>query len=334
MYKNSILSDGLAPDYLQGINDFIQEWEGVKTTIEVFTSGSTGEPKRLLLEKEKVKISAKATGDFFGFKKGQSLLLNLSSGYIAGKLMIVRAIEHEMNLIIAPNLVNPLLDVSDKLKVDFGAFVPYQLKAILANPVTRKRYERITNVIIGGAPMSLELEKQVRELANNTFATFGMTESITHFALRNVSKDEAFYTCLKGFSVSQDERGCLILEPNAVIDDATVTNDLIELKYEQQFIWKGRADYVVNSGGVKLSPELIEQKVAHLFTDNRFYFIGRKSEQFGEELVLYIEGDGVDDNGLKAALKNVLSKYEMPKAICYRAKFKETHTGKVKRNLF
>lgn len=333
MYKNSVLCDGLTTDYLQDITLFIQEWLGKSNTITVHTSGSTGQPKELKLSKEKVRISARATGRFFEFKPNQTILLNLSPNYIAGKLMIVRAIEHNMQLVIAPNKANPLLDLPDDLKVDFGAFVPYQLAAILTNPATKVKYERIDKAIIGGAPLSMELEQQVTQLNNVTYATFGMTETITHFALKNISCQDNFYTCLDGFTIAKDERNCLVLKENPITGKAIVTNDLIQFKNNKQFVWQGRIDHVVNSGGIKLSPELLEHKIARFLPHTRFYLIGKPSKRFGEALVLYIESEPYPTEELQLKMQEVLTKVELPKAIYFKTAFKETHTGKVKRML-
>mgnify|MGYP000651323093 CR=1 FL=1 len=330
MLNSFAICDGVSDAFLQKVREFLAEWQSESEEIHVKTSGSTGEPKLIRLNKARVKASAKATGAFFNFQPGQRVLLNLSPDYIAGKLMLVRALEHDMQVVIAPNQQNPLENLTD-MELDFGAFVPYQVEAMLKNEHTRRRYQNIKNVIIGGAPVSLALEQELKTLTNQSFATFGMTETITHFALRNLSAGDSFYRCLPGITIRQDERRCLIIEPNAVCNEL-VTNDLIEPINPHEFKWLGRADFVVNSGGIKLSPEQLEKKVSLVLENYAFYFGGRPSEKYGEELVLYIEGEepeGWDE--LYAQVCQQLGKYERPKAVVFMPEFERTETGKIKR---
>jgi O-succinylbenzoic acid--CoA ligase len=330
MHKSIELCDGISTEYIQSVDFFLEEWYSQSDTITVFSSGSTGVPKEFFIDKSKVRASAKATGQFFGFEKGQTLLLNLSPKYIAGKLMIVRALEFEMNILVGPVAKNPLLDIEDKA-IDFAAFVPYQVNAILDNPVTLERFQKIPHVIIGGAPISAKTEAILKTLGNRVYLTFGMTETITHFALKEIGAEDDRFKCLLGFTISEDERGCLVVNEN-LITERLVTNDLIANNNSDSFQWLGRIDNVVNSAGVKLFPELLERKVEAILPSNRFYFKGRKSDQFGEELVLYIEGQSnlnIDDVTLK--VEKVLTAYERPKAIIIVSNFEETKSGKVKR---
>jgi O-succinylbenzoic acid--CoA ligase len=330
MHKSIVLCDDISSDYLQKIETFLEEWKSESATIVAFTSGSTGEPKQILLNKKNVRASAKATGEFFKFSQGQTLLLNLSPDYIAGKLMLVRALEHEMRIVVAPASQNPLLSIGTE-KIDFAAFVPYQVDAILSDNKTRAKYESIPAVIIGGAPVSAKVESELMGLKNQSYATFGMTETITHIALRNISRADEFYTCLPRITVEQDERDCLVINENE-ISDRLVTNDLVTVIDSNKFQWHGRIDNVVNSAGIKLFPEKIEKKIADLMTNNRFYLIGQKSQVFGEELVLYVEGEQPPNwNQTIIEINGRLTAYERPKKIVFVSEFKETASGKVKR---
>lgn len=330
MHKNIHFSTGIEEQYHQDVLNFVKDWNSNKDEIIVQTSGSTGTPKTIRLKKSAVKKSALATGKFFDFKVGQKTILNLSPNYIAGKLMIVRALVFDMELYVLPNSRNPLLDF-DFEHLDFAAFVPYQVDAILNNPQTRTSFNKIINVIIGGAPINHELEQRLLKCDNQSFASFGMTETITHFALRSINEKHEYYTCLPGFNVTTNKNNGLVLEKNAITNKLE-TNDWVELLDDSRFIWKGRLDHIINSGGVKLSPENLERKIADELLHRRFYFIGRPSEKFGEELILYVEGSEIDD--LADRIKPFLAKYELPKSIYFVPAFKETPTGKVKRVLF
>lgn len=337
MHKSIELCDGLSSEYLRDIEKFIAEWESQAEHITVFTSGSTGKPKPIQLAKNKVRASARVTGQFFNLKAGQRLLLNLSPNYIAGKLMIVRALEHDMRIRVTSTSQNPLLDLirseKEHSRIDFAAFVPYQVNAILMREETKTAYEKIPNVIIGGAPISHLLEEKIAALKNANFATFGMTETITHIALRNIHKKENHYTCLPGVAVATDDRDCLVIKPNPISGEI-VTNDLVEILSEHSFVWKGRIDHVINSGGIKLSPEELEKGIEPIMGARRFYFIGRKSERFGQEVVLYIEGTKPENwEGMSQRINEKLGRYRKPKAVVFVNKFEETASGKVKRKI-
>lgn len=328
MLKNIHFCEDIAADYRQNVYDFIDEWHSESEFIIVHTSGSTGTPKQIKLPKQKVRASAIATGSFFGFNTDSKLFLTLSPNYIAGKLMIVRALVHNATLIVGPLNQNPLAHLSE-LDVDFAAFVPYQVKAILEDDKTRAKFEQIKDVIIGGAPINYLLEQKLQSCSNQTYATFGMTETITHFALRSITNKEAHYTCLPGFEIATNKEGALILEANP-ITDRIETTDYIELIDNHRFKWLGRLDNIVNSGGIKLSPELIEKKMQP-FIEQRFYVIGETNDKFGEQLVMYIEGEK-SHNDLEEIFQQ-LNNTERPKEIRYVSAFKETATGKVIRAL-
>lgn len=328
MHKSIDLCDGLTDQYIEEIENFIAEWESQSEFIEVHTSGSTGKPKVIQLAKSQIEQSALATGKFFNFKSGDRILLNLSPNYIAGKLMLVRALIHDMRILVAPLDQNPLINLP-YLEIDFAAFVPYQIQAILSNPDTAKKYEKLKKVIIGGAPLNPEWTEKIAALSNANYATFGMTETITHFALKRIAKDIDFYTCLPGIHISTDQRGCLVIEKNQ-ITDRLVTNDLITLIDTNRFIWKGRFDHVINSGGIKISPEEVEQKLAGLLKGYNYFIIGRKNETYGEEVVLYIEGKKATNlEQLASEIQQVLNRYEQPKAIYWVSLFDRTATDKI-----
>lgn len=328
MIKDIVYSDGLSPDYLQSVHQFIDEWFSESDHIIVQTSGSTGLPKSIPLLKSDVTKSAQTTGRFFGFDAESNLLLALSPNYIAGKLMIVRAIEFGCRLIVGSNSSNPLIEMNER--IDFAAFVPYQVQEILNHPESKDRFNAINNVIVGGAPLNSELRTEIQKCKNHVYATFGMTETITHFALQNISADEEFYTCLPGYKVEIDSEGRLIVKEHPFSGHPIHTNDVVELLSEEKFRWLGRADNVINSGGVKLFPEQIEKKLADVI-DAEFYIASEPDVDFGHRIVLVVEGDSViNEENISAGL----DKYERPKRIIRRKQFQRTPTGKVIREKF
>jgi len=337
MYKDIVLSDGISDDYLQSILKFVAEWESYSPIISISTSGSTGSPKTIEFSKKQVEASAKYTGRFFDFKPGDAVLLNLSPEFVAGKLMIVRALLHEMKLIIAPLSSNPLETLQAfPQKIKLAAFVPHQVEAMLANEHSRKLFNELQHVIIGGASVTKKLEDQIANQQPKSYATFGMTETLTHLALRPIDAQTPYYTCLPGITVSKDERDCLVVNPNEILAKKLVTNDLIELIDATRFSWKGRLDNVINSGGVKIFPETDEKLIESLFGNTRFYLSAKSHEKYGEEVVLVAEQQHrfEQEQELLSKIAALLPKYHAPKSIVYLPKFEETSNGKVKRRKF
>ena len=316
MLYDLIVLDEVSDDFLRQVRNFIDEWNSNSITIKVKTSGSTGEPKVLSLEKERVRASALATGKYFGFEREQMALLNLSPDYIAGKLMIVRAIEYEMKLAVAPLVANPLLNIPD-IKIDFAAFVPSQIVSILSETKSRNELNSIKNVIIGGAPLDSNIENELTQMNSRMYASFGMT----------------IYRCLEGFSIGIDERSCLIVHQNKIVRNELVTNDVIDFIDENTFKWCGRYDNVINSSGVKIHPEKVEKMIAHLLPDKRFYVTSKKDEEYGEVAVLVVEG-GVDNPNILEDAKASLPKHHAPKELIIEEKLEETPTQKIIRKRF
>jgi O-succinylbenzoic acid--CoA ligase len=338
MFKDIVLLDGISDEYLHSIENFLAEWESYSPIVSVSTSGSTGTPKTIQFNKKQAESSAKYTGRFFDFKAGDSVLLNLSPNFVAGKLMLVRALTHQMKIVVAPLNSNPLLNLKDfPHKIKLAAFVPHQVEEILSHDNSKRLFNAIENVIIGGASISESLEKKIAQQKAKSFATFGMTETLTHFALRPVDGKTDFYTCLPGITISQDERNCLIVEKNEILSDPLFTNDIIELIDETHFRWKGRFDNVINSGGVKIIPEVDEKIIESLFGNKRFYITSRSHEKFGEEVVLVLEIESLDSTLEKEYLEKMermLPKYHAPRSVIFQSKFDETANGKIRRGKF
>lgn len=302
-------------DYEKPVGDFILDWFDSKDYIEMFTSGSTGKPKKIRVLKQAMVNSALATGDFFGLEAGNTILNCLPVKYVAGKMMFVRAfiLGLEMDFVAPSSHPLELIDKS----YDFTAMVHLQAM----NSIDLLHHFK--TIIIGGAKVSAELEKKLKPIKATIFETYGMTETITHIAARKIG-EKAFAT-LPNVVLSQDENNCLLIHATSISDEIIHTNDIVELISENQFIFMGRFDNVINSGGIKLIPEQIEEKLSsHI--KNRFFVIGKEDKELGEHLVLVVEGDQqtIDLDKIKT-----LDKYEKPKEIIFVNKFKETPTGKI-----
>ena len=300
---------------------FLKEWFSDEDFIKVNTSGSTGKPKTIFLKKEYVINSAKATDSFFGLSKNTNALLCLPTTYIAGKLMVVRALILGWHLDVVLTSLHPLNNVNKQY--DFSAMTPMQVENSLYFLNTIKQ------LIVGGGVVSKSLEEKLQTLKTKVFATYGMTETITHIAVKKLNHKiytPNYYQLLPGVEIYKDQRDCLVIKAPKITDDIIFTNDVVQLISDKQFNWLGRFDNVINSGGIKLQPEVIENKLSNVLT-NRFFVTGFSDEYLGEKLVLIVEGKETKINFTKSNL----TKYEVPKTIYFLDGFIETETGKVNR---
>lgn len=313
---NIIIEEGTFAD------EFIKRWLDESDYIEAHTSGSTGSPKPIRLLKSDMRISARNTCEFFGLDDSCCTVLPLSADYIAGKMMIVRAIECGAKLQIERPSNFPLKRCSFGT-VDLIPIVPSQIEGLMQSDY----FPIVKNVIVGGGKIPVSMEKRLSEVDTaNIYATYGMTETCSHVALRKVGAPD--YKALPGFRFDVDDRGCLIIESDTMSFRRLVTNDMVRLSDERTFRWLGRYDNVVNSGGIKLMPEQLEAKVAVVLRGFNYYFTSRKSEKWGEELGLVVESD-IEIPGLIYVLSQVLDTVERPKFILYQCNFSRTDSGKV-----
>lgn len=304
--------------YIDEVLSFIDEWNNDLDYIEIKTSGSTGKPKLIMLKKEYMVASAKMTGEFLNLKRGNIAFLCLSPNTVAGKMMIVRSIVLDLQLLVTDVVSTPLKKI-DK-NIDFVAMVPLQVQNSL------KDLNKVNKLIVGGGVISNQLWKSISDLQILAYHTFGMTETISHIAMREISADFSNYIPLKGV-VLKTVDDCLNISAPRIGVENLQTNDIVQLEGDGSFIWLGRKDFVVNSGGVKLHPELIESKLEN-FIHNSFFTIGIPDEQLGEKLILCIEGK-VEVK--KNDFVSVLDKFEIPKEIYYFKKFATTESGKINR---
>ncbi|MBX2826612.1 MAG: AMP-binding protein [Flavobacteriaceae bacterium] len=310
--------------YEVSIANFMEEWLDFGETIRVRTSGSTGIPKEIFLEKEHMINSAEATGAYFKIGEGTKALLCLSADYIAGKMMLVRALVLGWDLhAVAPNK-DALTEYDNNY--DFVAMVPFQLHHSL------EALDKVKKMIVGGGAISTELEKQLQHKTTEVFATYGMTETITHVAVRRLNgfaKSDVF-SALPHVTFSHDDRGCLVIEAPKVSYHTVITNDLVTLHSPVSFSWLGRIDNVINSGGIKLSPEEIEMKLSKHFNFS-FIVASEKDEALGDRLILIVEGQELPSEAVYTKAFQGLHKYERPKKIYSLSQFPYTETGKIKR---
>ena len=313
---------------------FIEEWNNDSEYVEVKTSGSTGEPKRMMVEKRRMLNSARITCDFLGLKPGDTALLCMSTDYIAGKMMIVRSIERGLKLITVLPSGHPL-DLWSLARqesrekhwyIDFAAMVPMQVYNSLQVPEEKERLMAIRHLIIGGGAIDDAMEAELRTFPNAVWSTYGMTETLSHIALRRISGPEAseWYVPFPTVKLSTTDEGCLVIDAPEVCADTLITNDIVELKPDGRFRVLGRKDNVICSGGIKIQIEEVERELKP-YARVPYIISKKKDEKFGEIVVLLTEGD---TDEMKAICEEHLPKYHRPKLYQHIDQIPLTETGK------
>ena len=334
------------------LEDFLSEWNNDSDQVLVHTSGSTGKPKPMMVEKKRMLNSARITCDFLGLKPGDTALLCMSLDYIAGKMVVVRSIERHLHLISVSPSGHPLKDVNLKEvngEITFAAMVPMQVYNTLQVPEERERLCHIRHLIIGGGAIDATLEQELRSLPGNIaiWSTYGMTETLSHIALRRINGAEAseWYQPFDSVKISQTDEGCLVIDAPLVCAETLVTNDIVEIepyiynkvenhnKVEKtRFRIKGRKDNVICSGGIKIQIEEVEEFLKpHL--EKPFMLAKKKDEKFGEIAVLLSENKEIKT--VEATIRRLLSdhKYWIPREFRYVEHLPLTETGKPKRSI-
>jgi len=359
---------------LNKVKEFIKQWNNERDYVIGHTSGSTGVPKEVKLFKSDMIESAKLTNKYFNITSKTNLLLCLSPEYIAGKMQIIRTIcadatlicinpsSHPITTIKSTAIDNIIIDYANckiengipKVKftyensvltkentidiskpiIDFGAMVPLQAEKDINN------LDVINKLIIGGAPISRNLYNKLQNTKTQCFSTYGMTETVSHIALKainlNKSQDNDSYEAMDDIFFEKDERDCLIIKTNKLKSRKIITNDIIKLIDQKHFIWLGRYDNIINSGGIKFSPESIEVQISQLI-NKPFYITSRKNKLLGNEIILVIEDSSWSSKtiaNLIESIKTTLPKYAIPKDIIFTLTLDRTSSGKLIRKTY
>lgn len=329
------------------LQEFLAEWNNTDSCVCVHTSGSTGKPKELLVEKTRMLASARITCDFLGLKPGDTALLCMPLDFIAGKMMVVRSIERNLNLVEVKPSNHPLRDFlasgthSSVKTIDFAAMVPSQVFGSLEDSDECALLKQIRHLIIGGGFIPPEMEKTLHSFPNAVWSTYGMTETLSHIALRRISGEGAslWYTPFQdvGISVTDSEPqnpniGPLVISAPHVCRDTLVTNDIVEIDpsdSRKRFRIIGRKDNVICSGGIKLHIEEIEDWLRP-YIRQQFCVTKRPDSKFGEVAILLVEGSA---EGYSEICADILPPYSRPKAILTVDRIPMTDTGKINRAL-
>jgi O-succinylbenzoic acid--CoA ligase len=319
---------------IKGLEFLIQLMDASDIPVKFHTSGTTGVPKEISFYKSQILKSAQNTNEYFELDSSNKMLLCLPAEFVAGRLMMVRAMMAGAELKWVKPSLNPLLEVND---IDFAAFTPAQISAILNDPRSKKNLEKIKQIIIGGGEVPQTLIPQLKWMSNSIFVTYGMTETLTHVAVRLIS-DEIFHSVYEDLVFSVTEEQCLVINLPFISKEPIITHDIVELVDKHSFKLKGRLDHVINSGGVKLHPELMEEKLISLgvLQPDTFYISSQAHEQFGQSPVIVMLKEVEPQNSARflERINGLLNKREAVKAVIIFDKFEYTDSGKLKREKF
>ncbi|QHV94748.1 AMP-binding protein [Spirosoma endbachense] len=357
MIVNPLLPDSWpTPDsaYEAETLEFCQAWLSGQTSFILHTSGSTGTPKPITLTRAQMRASAHLTGQTLGLQMGDKALVCLNIRYVAGVMMLVRGLELGMTMTVVEPSGNPLAAFeSDQTHFDFTALVPLQLQTILETiPQKLPILNEMKAILVGGAATSPILERALQAIDAPIFATYGMTETVSHVALRRLNgpMKSDFFTALDGVVLGTDERECLHITAAATKFERIQTNDVVELLREvepNQFRLLGRADTIINTGGVKVQPEQVERvvqdtlalfgqsSIGQLEAIPRLFVAGLTDDRLGQRIAVIFEQKLLSSDqfgAVQEAVRRQLGPYAVPKAQITVSQFAETPTGKVDRN--
>lgn len=313
-------------EFLQDLDAFLQEWQNDEPTVWVHTSGSTGTPKPMKVEKKRMEASARLTCSFLGLKEGDSALLCMPLPYIAGKMVVVRSLVAGLNLIPVAPSGHPLKDLKEA--PTFAAMIPMQVYNTLQVPEEKAILMGTKHLIIGGGAIDNALANELKDFPNQVWSTYGMTETLSHIALRRLNGTDAsdWYTPFDNVRIRLSEEGTLIIHAPNVCAEELTTNDIAEINEEGKFRILGRKDNTINSGGVKIQIEQVEATLkAHL--DIPFQITARKDAKFGEIVVLIYNKVGNEDD-IRRVCESELPTYWAPKAYIAVDELPMTGTGK------
>lgn len=333
------------PQHLSGYErqalGFCHDWLNGKESFVLHTSGSTGNPKPIILTRQQMAASARMTGKALHLQAGDRALVNLNVQYIAGIMMLVRGMELTLKLTLIEPSAQPLSAFPADTRFDFLSFAPLQLQNILAaEPDKLYILQQAKAIIIGGAPLASTLEDALQIIEAPVFQTYGMTETVSHIALRRLTGTQRtdHYAILEDVQIETDSRSCLVIRAPVLNNQIVVTNDVVEMLTATTFRWLGRADNIINSGGIKVQAEKVEKVVEaalrELKVSKRFFVTGLPHSSLGEAVTLFVEGIPLKrevEDRLRVQLNRQLSRYEIPKTFHYLATFPQTPTGKIDR---
>lgn len=323
--KSGKINKNILSETELSVIDLVERWLSGNKIFKITTSGSTGQPREITISRKVLEYSAQTSLTTLDPDKNfKNSLLCINPKYIGGMMVAVRALVHDLDLSIVDPGSNPVQNLKEQY--DLASMVPLQLQTILdSDPGKLSLFK---TVLIGGANLSENYQSILKKQSQTTcYQTYGMTETASHIALKNVTKGDGHFTTLGDITIDVDGRKCLKIKGTVTEGKWIQTNDVVEIVGKNQFTWKGRADFVINSGGVKIHPERIEATLSKQIPFH-FFVTGIPDNKWGEKVVLVIEQQ---EKNVQNIDLSELNKYERPKEIIYLPRFDYTETGKINR---
>lgn len=312
---------------IDSLSEFLEEWHSASPFMLVHTSGSTGVPKTISVEKKRMEASALMTCRFLNLNARDTALLCMPLKYIAGKMIVVRSIVSGMRLVSVTPSSHPLAGIAEV--PTFAAMVPMQVASSVEVPEELEKLKRIKHLIIGGGAVDERLASVLQTFPNNVWSTYGMTETLSHIAMRrlNGAAADLFYTPMPEVKVWANDERCLCIDAPQICDAVLTTHDIVEFASDgKRFRILGRLDNVINSGGVKIQTEEVEEVIKKVMAnvcpaaaDSQsvsFAITSKADAKFGEAVVMAIARGALDGSSLqslKEGIKESLPKYWQPK---------------------
>lgn len=283
---NSLRENYAQDAYFSSVLDFLECFL-VSNSFVSYTSGSTGDPKALEIDKIKAIESAHLSNNFFRITNLTHLVLCLDIKYIGSKMLLIRA--HLAGAKV--EVVRPSLNFYSEVLIpviDFISLTPIHVNHILEN--NPQFFSKVKTCLIGASGVSRELEDKILGLNLTTvfYESFAMTETISHFAVRSISRNDAYFECLEGFEVNVNTMDCLEVYHPFILPEKVVTNDIIDCINSSNFIFLGRKDHLINTGGLKINPEKLEKEWS-LFLPFKFILAGEDDPVLGQRTIMVLE---------------------------------------------
>lgn len=310
----------------------IQDWLCNKQSFSFLTSGSTGTPKPIELSRTQMEASARGTVETLSLTSAEHFFVCMNTAFIGGAMLLVRALMLEATITLQEPTGNPLLLISEHHPYTFASFAPLQLFPILKNEHNEtQKLNRFKRILVGGGGIDPLLVNKLVRLNVKVYHTYGMTETVSHIALKELGNQQSF-NALPGVQLRTDDRNCLAICCAATNHKWIQTNDVVDLIDPHTFTILGRADEVINSGGIKVWPAKVEQAIREVFGPaiTNVFVYGLPDVKLGQQLIAVIETQTANSiNYPLQQLEHVLSKYEIPKQYFTLSAFKYTLTGKI-----
>ena len=296
---------------------FLEFWKSNKKEIDVQTSGSTGIPKKIKISKEQMVASANATINHFNLKKNCTVLCCLPLKYIGGKMMIVRGVILKARILIIKPKAIPFKKINNE--IDLLAITPLQLYNLLKQP---QSFSNIKLTLIGGGKISEQVIEEIQSLPNQFFQSYGMTETVSHIAVRNLKNyfKNPNYQCLNGNTIDLGKNGQIIIKSDYLNIKSITTNDIGLKTDNQSFILKGRKGFIINSGGLKIDSNNIKNELKKTLKSELFFIDKIKCNKLGEKMIL-IASDKINLLDIKISINNIKDKKRRPKEVYIIDKF-------------